>query len=79
VKDFVALVAKLTSEEKAEIRSNAPDGVLSEASLKALDRAAGGPAMGHGYYVSSGTTDSNGSPEFVLHPEAARAIFGSPE
>jgi hypothetical protein len=79
VKDFAALVAKLAPEEKEEIRSNAPDAILSEASLQALDRAAGGAAMGHGYYVSSGTTDANGSPEFVLHPEAARVIFGSAE
>jgi hypothetical protein len=79
VKDFVALIANLTSEEKEEIRSNAPDAVLSEALLSALDRAAGGAAMGHGYYVSAGTTDENGSPQFVLHPEAARAIFGSAE
>ncbi|WP_258804129.1 hypothetical protein [Pseudarthrobacter sp. NS4] len=77
MKDFAALAAKLTPEEKAEIRSSAPDGILSEASLTALDRAAGGSAMGHGYYVSSGTTDANGSPEFVLHHEMAREIFGS--
>lgn len=76
---MAALVAKLTPEEREEIRSAAPDGILSEASLKALDRAAGGAAMGHGYYVSSGTADANGSPEFVLHPEAARVIFGSVE
>jgi hypothetical protein len=79
MKDFAALVTKLAPEEIKEIRSNAPDAILSEASLQALDRAAGGAAMGHGYYVSSGTTDANGSPEFVLHPEAARVIFGSTE
>ena len=77
MKDFAALAALLTPEEVSEIRSSAPDSILSEASLKALDRAAGGAAMGHGYYVSSGSTDPNGSPEFVLHPEMARVIFGS--
>jgi len=79
VKDFAALTTALTPEEKAMIRSAAPDSVLSEAALKALDRAAGGAAMGHGYYISSGSTDENGDPEFVLHPEAARAIFGASE
>ncbi len=77
MQDFAALVAKLTSAEIEEIRAAAPDGILSEASLRALDRAAGGAAMGHGYYVSSGTADENGSPEFVLHPEVARELFGS--
>lgn len=77
MKDFAAVAAELTPEEIAEIRSAAPDGILSEASLKALDRSAGGGAMGHGYYVSAGTTDPNGSPEFVLHHEMVREIFGS--
>lgn len=75
MKDFAGLAAKLTAEEAEEIRSAGPDAILSEESLRALDRAAGGPAMGHGYYVSSGTADENGSPQFVLHPDAARAIF----
>ncbi|WP_309072296.1 hypothetical protein [Arthrobacter sp.] len=75
MKDFVGLAAKLTPEEREEIRSASPNAVLSEAALRALDRVAGGDAMGHGYYVSSGTADANGSPEFVLHPEAAREIF----
>ena len=77
MKDFAALVTKLTKDELAVIRSATPDAILSEAALRALDRAAGGSAMGHGYYVSSGSTDENGKPEFVLHPETARAIFGS--
>lgn len=77
MKDFAGLATKLTPEEKEAIRSAAPDAVLSEASLRALDRAAGGAAMGHGYYVSAGTADANGSPEFVLHPDAAREIFSS--
>lgn len=79
MKDYAGLAAKLTPEEREAIRSAAPDAVLSEESLRALDKAAGGAAMGHGYYVSSGRTDANGSPQFVLHPAAAREIFGSAE
>jgi hypothetical protein len=76
MKDVAVLVAKLTPDEINEIVSSGPHGVLSQAALKALDRAGGGSGMGHGYYVSAGTVDEAGTPEFVLHETVAAALFG---
>lgn len=74
MKDAAHLVEKLSPEELAEIRAAGPEGVLTQAALQALDRAAGGPGMGHGYYVSAGTVDEDGTPEFVLHHSSAAVL-----
>ena len=79
MKDATEMVEKLSSEEISEIRAAGPGGVLTQAALNALDRAAGGPGLGHGYYVSAGTVDENGTPEFVLHSSVADAILGHRE
>lgn len=79
MKETAGLVGKLSPEEITEIKRAGVEGVLSRAALNALDRAAGGGGMGHGYYVSTGTADENGDPEFMLHPQAAAEVFGSSE
>ncbi|WLQ05813.1 hypothetical protein [Arthrobacter oryzae] len=76
MKDVTHLVEKLSPEELAELRAAGPEGVLTQSALKALDRAAGGPGMGHSYYVSAGTVDGDGTPEFVLHHSVA-AVLGT--
>lgn len=75
MKDISQLVERLTPEEMAEIRAAGTGGILTQAALNALDRAAGGPGMGHGYYVSAGTVDEDSTPEFVLHRSVAAAIL----
>jgi hypothetical protein len=66
-----ALFGKLSSEELAEIKMIGRDKALTRGALKAIDRAAGGPGFGHHYYFTTGTTDDNGDPEFVLRPAVA--------
>jgi hypothetical protein len=77
MKDVAGLIDKLSPQEMREIRAIGPGGVLTQDALKALDRAAGGPGMGHGYYVSAGTVEEDGTPEFVLHRSVAVVFFGS--
>jgi hypothetical protein len=75
MKDVAGLIDKLSPDEIREITESGPHGALSQAALNALDRAAGGPGMGHGYYVSAGTVDDAGTPEFVLHSTVAAALL----
>lgn len=74
MKDAAHLIEKLSPEELAEVRAAGPERALTQAALQALDRAAGGPGMGHGYYVSAGTVDEDGTPEFILHHTVAAAL-----
>lgn len=53
MKDVAGLIDKLSTEEIREITSSGAQGALTQAALSALDRAAGGPGMGRGYYVSA--------------------------
>lgn len=75
MKDVAGLIDKLSTDEIREITSSGAQGALTQAALSALDRAAGGPGMGHGYYVSAGTVDEAGTPEFVLHSTVAAALL----
>jgi isoaspartyl peptidase/L-asparaginase-like protein (Ntn-hydrolase superfamily) len=79
MKNAAVLMENLSPEEMREVRAAGPGGVLSQAALKALDRVAGGPGMGHGYYVSDGAVEADGTPEFVLHRDVAAAIFEQSE
>lgn len=66
-----ALFERLTPEEVAELRMFGRGQVLTRQALKTIDRAAGGPGFGHHYYATTGNTDENGDPEFVLRPAVA--------
>ncbi|WP_104045367.1 hypothetical protein [Arthrobacter sp. ZGTC412] len=55
-----AVLAGLTADELEEIRVLGPKGHLSRHLIDALDRAAGGPDAGRGFYVLDGTVNGNG-------------------
>lgn len=74
-----ALFERLTPEEVTELRMFAPNEVLTRQALKTIDRAAGGPGFGHHYYATTGNTDENGDPEFVLRPAVAAYLESLPQ
>ena len=49
--DIAAVLGRLTQDELNELRSLGPSGHLTRRLTDAIDRAAGGPGAGRGYYV----------------------------
>ncbi|MBT2520213.1 hypothetical protein [Arthrobacter sp. ISL-28] len=75
--DIAAVLGRLTPDELEEIRSAGPRGHLSRQIVQALDRAAGGPGLGRGYYVPTGSVSATGSPHQVLRSDVAAWLFGA--
>jgi hypothetical protein len=74
-----AVLAGLTFEELAEIKEIGPKGHLSRHLIAALDRAAGGPDAGRGFYVLDGAVNGNGGQFHILRDDVRDRIFQSQE
>ena len=75
--DIAAILGRLTPEEFDGLRALGPSGHLPRQLTEALDRAAGGPGAGRGYYVPTGSVSSTGGPHFVLRSDVSGWLFGS--
>lgn len=75
--DIAAVLGRLTPEELDEIRAAGPQGHLARRLTDALDRAAGGPGAGRGYYVPTGSVSDTGGPHLVLRSDVAAWLFGT--
>jgi hypothetical protein len=75
--DIAAVLGRLTPEELDGLRALGPQGHLTRALTEALDRAAGGPGAGRGYYVPSGSVSPTGGPHLVLRSDVAGWLFGA--
>ena len=76
--DIAAVLGRLAPNELEELRAAGPHGHLSRELIQALDRAAGGPGAGRGYYVPTGSVSATGSPHQVLRSDVAVWLFGAP-
>ena len=65
--DIAAVLGRLTPEEFDGLRALGPSGHLPRQLTEALDRAAGGPGAGRGYYVPTGSVS-----------DVTGWLFGSP-
>ncbi|MCE3245642.1 MAG: hypothetical protein K0S72_1770 [Arthrobacter sp.] len=70
-----ALLAGLTTEELEEIKALGPRGHLGRHLIEALDRAAGGPGAGRGFYVLDGSVNGNGGQFHILRNDVSERIF----
>jgi hypothetical protein len=61
-----AVLGRMSSEELDELRAAGPQGHLPRHLIDALDRVAGGPGAGRGYYVPSGSVSDTGGPHMML-------------
>jgi hypothetical protein len=77
--DIAAVLGRLTPEELEELRSLGPDGYLNRRLTDALDRAAGGPGAGRGYYVTNGNVSATGGPHVILRSDVSGWLFGPPQ
>lgn len=75
--NIAEVLGRLTPEELDELRGLGPQGHLPRHLQDALDRAAGGPGNGRGYYVPTGNVSSTGGPLLVLRSDVSNWLFSS--
>jgi hypothetical protein len=71
------VLGRLTPDEREELHSLGPQGHLPRHLVDALDRAAGGPGSGRGYYVPNGNVTPTGGPLLVLRSDVAGWLLNS--
>ncbi|VXB90165.1 conserved hypothetical protein [Arthrobacter sp. 9AX] len=69
--NIAEVLGRLTPEEREELHSLGPQGHLPRHLVDALDRAAGGPGNGRGYYVPNGNVSATGGPLLVLRSDVS--------
>jgi hypothetical protein len=75
--DIQGLIASLLPEDLGVLRQRGPDQSLEPDMLDTIDRAAGGPGEGRGYYVVRGSLVPQERRQYYLREDVAAAIFAS--
>ncbi|WP_411375224.1 hypothetical protein ACLH0K_02090 [Arthrobacter sp. MPF02] len=75
--NIAEVLGRLTPEELEELRSLGPQGHLPRHLQDALDRAAGGPGSGRGYYVPTGNVSATGGPLLALRSDVSGWLFNA--
>lgn len=73
--DIQRLISSLLPEDLAVLQQGGPDQRLTRDMLDAIDRAAGGPGEGRGYYVVRGGLEPLERRHYCLREDVAAAIF----
>ncbi|ALE06243.1 hypothetical protein AL755_13550 [Arthrobacter sp. ERGS1:01] len=73
--DIATVLAALRVEELIEIKALGPKGHLGRHLIDALDRAAGGPGAGRGFYILDGTVNHTGGQNYILRNDVSEQIF----
>jgi hypothetical protein len=73
--DIQGLISSLRPEDLAALQERGPGQLLSPDMLDAIDRAAGGPGEGRGYYVVRGSLMPLERRQYFLRDDVVEAIF----
>jgi hypothetical protein len=73
--DIPGMISALQPAELDTLRSRGPGQILDSRLVAAIDRAAGGPGEGRGYYVVRGPLWPVENREYHLRSDVASAIF----
>lgn len=73
--DIQGLISSLRPDDLAELQERGPSQVLEPDMLDAIDRAAGGPGEGRGYYIVRGSLEPLERRQYYLRDDVAAAIF----
>lgn len=73
--DIQGLLSSLRREYLAVLQERGPDQILDPYMLDAIDRAAGGPGEGRGYYVVRGSLNPQERRRYYLRDDVVAAIF----
>ena len=69
------LISSLLPEDLALLQERGPDQRLDRDMLDAIDRAAGGPGEGRGYYIVRGSLIPEELRHYYLREDVSAAIF----
>ena len=69
------LISSLLPEDLALLQERGPDQRLDRDMLDAIDRAAGGPGEGRGYYVVRGSLIPEERRNYYLREDVSAALF----
>jgi hypothetical protein len=72
--DVEGLLGRLTQGELERLRTLRADGLLPGSLVSAIDRAAGGPGEGRGYYVAAKPAVRREFIAYVLRQDVAKAL-----
>ncbi len=72
-----ALISALRPEELDRLRRLGREQQLDPAAVEALDRAAGGPGEGRGYYIVHGSLEPRENRAYYLRDDVADAVLAS--
>jgi hypothetical protein len=73
--DIQGLISSLQPEDLALLQERGQGQLLDPDMLDAIDRAAGGPGEGRGYYVVRGSLEPLERRQYYLRDDVATAIF----
>jgi hypothetical protein len=73
--DIQGLIGSLRPEDLAVLQERGPGQLLGRDMLDAIDRAAGGPGEGRGYYVVRGSLEPLERRQYYLRDDVVAALF----
>jgi hypothetical protein len=73
--DIQGLISSLQPEDLAVLQERGPAQLLDRDMLDAIDRAAGGPGEGRGYYIVRGSLEPLERRQYYLRDDVVAAIF----
>ncbi|XAS66981.1 hypothetical protein V3C33_16145 [Micrococcaceae bacterium Sec5.7] len=73
--DIQGLISSLLPEDLALLQQHGPNNLLERAMIDAIDRAAGGPGEGRGYYIVRGSLEPSERRNYYLREDVAAALF----
>lgn len=76
--DIQRLISSLRPEDLALLQERGPGQILTPDMLDAIDRAAGGPGEGRGYYIVRGSLVPLERRQYHLRDDVAAAILAPP-
>ncbi|WP_175637341.1 hypothetical protein [Sinomonas mesophila] len=74
--DIQGVLGALSPQELEQLRAGGPEQVLDASLRDAIDRAAGGPGEGRGYYVVRGPLFPRETRDYRLRSDVAEELFG---
>lgn len=73
--DIQGLISSLQPEDLAVLQERGPGQLLDRGMLDAIDRAAGGPGEGRGYYIVRGSLQPLERRQYYLRDDVVAALF----
>jgi hypothetical protein len=73
--DIQGLIGSLQPQDLAVLQERGPGQLLDRDMLDAIDRAAGGPGEGRGYYIVRGSLEPLERRQYYLRDDVVAAIF----